>query len=68
MQLESNLSTAMTNTREPVKRLRDEFAIAALVAIMRDPDFNHYSPETMAEQAYEQADAMFKAREAKNDE
>jgi len=57
----------MTSTREPVKTLRDEMAILFALKLL-DQVYISMDRECFAIEAYEQADAMLRAREAKNDE
>jgi hypothetical protein len=44
------------------KTLRDEFAMAALKAMLGHSDYSELSPAQMAVEAYRQADAMLEAR------
>ena len=43
--------------------LRDYFAAKVLMGISANPEFIAYQPSSVAELAYEAADAMLKARE-----
>jgi hypothetical protein len=45
------------------KTLRDEFAMAALKAMLGHSDYVELSPDQMAVEAYRQADAMIEARQ-----
>jgi hypothetical protein len=48
---------------EPMKTLRDEFAMAALIGLVTHFNaFNEAVPEAAAKRAYEHADAMLEAR------
>ena len=53
----------MTSTREPVKTLRDEMAILFALKLLDQVFIDGFAIE-----AYEQADAMLRAREADADE
>ena len=49
---------------EPIKeRLRDEFAMAALIGLHSHPEYAERGYEWLAETSYNQADAMMKQRE-----
>lgn len=53
--------------REPVRTLRDEFAMAALAGMLADPAVQvgrSTQNDPLAKAAYQIADAMLKAREA----
>ena len=47
--------------------LRDQFAAAAMQGLLAYPIPSNPSPDVIAEWAYEQADAMLAAREAKEE-
>ena len=61
--LEDEVCSLQRQLRETAT-LRDQFAMAALPALIADPDSVDY-PIGHAKKAYEYADAMLKAREAK---
>ena len=57
----------MTSNREPVKTLRDEMAILFALKLL-DQVYINMSQDCFAIEAYEQADAMLRARKADADE
>lgn len=52
--------------REMREGLRDQFAAAAMQGFMADHKWYDKAPDTVARDAYEYADAMLAAREAKS--
>jgi len=61
--LEDEVCSLQRQLRE-IATLRDQFAMAALTGLLANPDAAKYSNDR-TEVAYELADAMLKAREAK---
>lgn len=47
---------------EPIKTLRDEFAMSALSGLLARTDYEKFDPDEWANQAYKIADAMLEAR------
>lgn len=48
---------------EPIKTLRDEFAMSALSGLLARTDYENFEPDEWANQAYKIADAMLEARQ-----
>lgn len=48
---------------DPVKTLRDEFAMEWMKGVLANPNQSDSDPESFAKCAYEMADAMLKARQ-----